>query len=52
MTPEAWATIVTSIVIPILLRFLVHYFPWLADDVKLPGGKATTKPPPAEEATE
>lgn len=31
MTAEHWATIVTSVVIPIVLRILVHYFPWLAD---------------------
>lgn len=31
MTGEMWATIVTTVVVPIVLRFLVHYFPWLAD---------------------
>lgn len=33
MTTETWATIVTTIVVPIVLRILVHYFPWLADAV-------------------
>lgn len=31
MTPEAWATVITSVVVPLALRILVHYFPWLAD---------------------
>lgn len=31
MTSEAWATLITSVVVPLALRILVHYFPWLAD---------------------
>ena len=31
MTAETWATLVTSVVVPLLVRALVHYFPWLAD---------------------
>lgn len=31
MSSEAWATLITSVVVPLALRILVHYFPWLAD---------------------
>ena len=31
MTSEDWATIVTAVVIPLALRVLIHYFPWLAE---------------------
>lgn len=40
MTAETWATIVTTVVVPIVLRIVVHYFPWLADAVT-PGQPAT-----------
>ena len=33
MTTETWATLITTIVVPVVLRIVVHYFPWLADAV-------------------
>lgn len=33
MTSEVWATIITSVVVPILVRVAAHYLPWLAKDV-------------------
>lgn len=33
MTGELWASIITTVVVPLVLRVLVHYFPWLADAV-------------------
>lgn len=33
MTPEVWATIITSVVVPIVVRVAAHYLPWLAKDV-------------------
>lgn len=33
MTPEVWATIITSLVVPVLVRVIAHYLPWIADDV-------------------
>lgn len=43
MTAELWASIITTIVVPIVLRILVHYFPWLAD-VAVPGTGEAVKP--------
>ena len=33
MTGDTWATLVATVVVPLVLRILVHYFPWLADAV-------------------
>ena len=33
MSGDMWATIITSLVVPILVRVVAHYLPWLADDV-------------------
>jgi hypothetical protein len=30
---EQWATIITSVVVPILVRVVAHYLPWLSEDV-------------------
>lgn len=43
MTTETWATLITTFVVPIGLRVLVHYFPWLADAV-VPGAGQAVKP--------
>lgn len=43
MTAELWASIITTVVVPIVLRVLVHYFPWLAD-VAVPGTGEAVKP--------
>lgn len=48
MTAEMWASLITTVVVPVLLRVLVHYFPWLADPVA-PGTSSAVKPPPAPE---
>ena len=34
MTAETWATLITSVVVPLLLRTLVHFYPWLAEPLK------------------
>lgn len=47
MTAETWATLVTSVVVPLLLRTLLHYFPWLADAP--PRRPDTTTPPDASD---
>ena len=49
MTGEMWATLITTIVVPILLRFLVHYFPWLADPVAPGTGEAVKPHDPPEQ---
>jgi hypothetical protein len=49
MTAEAWATIITSVVVPLLVKVLLHYFPWLAD-ADLPGPRHAT--PPTQETGE
>lgn len=46
MTSELWATIITTVVVPVLLRVLVHYFPWLADAVT-PGTASAVAGKPA-----
>lgn len=46
MTTELWASIITTIVVPIVLRILVHYFPWLAD-AAVPGTGEAVKPSPS-----
>lgn len=33
MTPETWTSIITSIVVPVLVRVVAHYLPWIAKDV-------------------
>jgi hypothetical protein len=33
VTPEVWATIITSLVVPILVRVVAHYLPWITQDV-------------------
>jgi hypothetical protein len=43
-TSQLVATIITTLVIPIALRMLAHYFPWLADSV-VPGAGDAVKPP-------
>lgn len=48
MTGETWASIITTVVVPIVLRVLVHYFPWLADAVT-PGAQPTKTAPSAPE---
>lgn len=46
MTGETLATIITTVVVPIALRVLVHYFPWLADAVTpAPVPTRTTRAP-------
>lgn len=44
MSEEVWVSIITTIVVPIVLRVLTHYFPWLADAV-------TPVEPPAVEGS-
>jgi hypothetical protein len=51
MTSELWATIITTVVVPVLLRVLVHYFPWLADAVT-PGTANAVAGRPAPAAPE
>lgn len=47
MTGETWATIITTVVVPIALRVLVHYFPWLAEAVTpAPVPTRPQQPPP------
>lgn len=31
---ETWVTLISSVVIPIILRVLVHFWPWLAEAIK------------------
>lgn len=33
MDGDVWASIVATVVVPLVLRVLVHYFPWLAEAV-------------------
>lgn len=33
MTAETWATLITSVVVPLVLRIVVHRWPWLAEPV-------------------
>jgi hypothetical protein len=47
MTDELWATLITTVVVPVVLRVLVHYFPWLADAVT-PGTSRAAGPRPPE----
>lgn len=48
MTGDTWATLVATVVVPLVLRILVHYFPWLADAVT--PGSPTATPPAAPSA--
>jgi hypothetical protein len=32
MTAETWSTLIVSVVVPLVLRIVTHYWPWLADD--------------------
>lgn len=32
MTAETWSALITGVVVPLLLRVVVHYWPWLADE--------------------
>ena len=52
MTGDTWATLVATVVVPLVLRVLVHYFPWLADAVT-PGAPAQgTKTAPSASETD
>lgn len=51
MTAETWATIVTTVVVPIVLRILVHYFPWLAEAVTPAPRPGETKTAPSAPET-
>lgn len=33
MSGEGWATIITSVVVPIVVRVIAHYLPWISKDV-------------------
>lgn len=48
MPAELWTGIITGVVIPVLLKVLMHYMPWLADDPKLRDKATTGGRPPAE----
>jgi hypothetical protein len=32
VTADAWAALVTGVVVPLVLRIVAHYWPWLTED--------------------